>query len=297
MASGASRVAQMVKESTCNARDVGLIPESGRSPGGGHGNPLQCFCLENPTDRGAWWTAVHGVTQSQTQWSSSQYCDFRGPRWAVVTHSVSLETGILDPESKGLRSHPLSPAAQLFIPLVTNVLLCSAQVLPEKGRPGLSGEEKVEAPFPLNVELQGTYQSKSTAQVLPLQCQPPPPSLTLLPAQVSFLLCFSLPPKDWGREQTRNESRESRVRPRTHGYALGCSDVRKVRMSSHMHTFIFSEGKLENRDWRDFPRGPVATTACSPCRGPRFPPGSGTKLPRAAGNHLTCSSGDFTGHN
>ena len=35
--------------------DSGLIPESGRSPGRGHGNPLQYFCLENPMDRGAWW--------------------------------------------------------------------------------------------------------------------------------------------------------------------------------------------------------------------------------------------------
>ena len=46
-------------------KDAGLIPESGRSPGGGHGNPLQCSCLENPMDRGAWW--VHRVTQSLTQ--------------------------------------------------------------------------------------------------------------------------------------------------------------------------------------------------------------------------------------
>ena len=38
----------------------------GRSPGGGHGNPFQYFCLENPMDRGAWWANVHGVTRSQT---------------------------------------------------------------------------------------------------------------------------------------------------------------------------------------------------------------------------------------
>ena len=44
-------------------RDVGLIPGSGRSPGGGHGNPLQYSCLENTTDRGAWWAIVHGVTK------------------------------------------------------------------------------------------------------------------------------------------------------------------------------------------------------------------------------------------
>ena len=42
-------------------RDTGLIPGSGRSPGGGHDNPLQCSCLEKPTDRGAWRVTVHKV--------------------------------------------------------------------------------------------------------------------------------------------------------------------------------------------------------------------------------------------
>ena len=51
------------KESACNARDLGLIPGSGRSPGGGHGNPLQYSCLENPMDRGAWLATVHGVAR------------------------------------------------------------------------------------------------------------------------------------------------------------------------------------------------------------------------------------------
>ena len=46
------------KESTCNTGDTGLIPGSGRSPGGGHGNPLQYSCLENSMDRGAWWATV-----------------------------------------------------------------------------------------------------------------------------------------------------------------------------------------------------------------------------------------------
>ena len=49
-------------ESSCNAGDPGLIPGLGRSPGGVHGNPLQYSCLENPTDRGAWWAIVHGAT-------------------------------------------------------------------------------------------------------------------------------------------------------------------------------------------------------------------------------------------
>ena len=44
-----------------SAGDVGSIPGSGRSSGGGNGNPLQYTCLENPMDRGAWWATVHGV--------------------------------------------------------------------------------------------------------------------------------------------------------------------------------------------------------------------------------------------
>ena len=55
------------KESDSNARDigdVGSIPGSGRSPGEGHGNPLQCSCLQNSMDRGTRWATVHGVTES-----------------------------------------------------------------------------------------------------------------------------------------------------------------------------------------------------------------------------------------
>ena len=51
------------EESACNAGDPGSIPELGRSPGGGHGNPLQCSCLENPRDRGAWQATVQGVAR------------------------------------------------------------------------------------------------------------------------------------------------------------------------------------------------------------------------------------------
>ena len=53
------------KEHTCNAGDEGSIPGSGRSPGGGNGNPLQYFWLEDPRDRGAWRATVHGVAKSQ----------------------------------------------------------------------------------------------------------------------------------------------------------------------------------------------------------------------------------------
>ena len=50
----------------CQCRRLGSIPGWGRSPGEGHGNPLQYSCLENPVDRGAWWAVVHGVTMSGT---------------------------------------------------------------------------------------------------------------------------------------------------------------------------------------------------------------------------------------
>ena len=59
-----------VKASAYNAGDLGSIPGSGRSPGEGHGNPLQYSCLENPMDSGAWWATVHRVTKSWTQLSA-----------------------------------------------------------------------------------------------------------------------------------------------------------------------------------------------------------------------------------
>ena len=62
-----SQVAPVIKNTPANAgdiRDVGWIPGSGRSPGGGHGNPLQYACLENPMDREAWQVMVHRVSES-----------------------------------------------------------------------------------------------------------------------------------------------------------------------------------------------------------------------------------------
>ena len=69
MGGGASQVALVVKKLPANAgdiRDAGSIPGMGRSLGGGHGNPLQYSCLENPMDRGAWQATVYGVAKSQT---------------------------------------------------------------------------------------------------------------------------------------------------------------------------------------------------------------------------------------
>ena len=61
-----SLVAQKVKVSAYNVGDPSSIPGSGRSLGGGHGDPLQYSCLENPMDRGAWKATVHGVAKSLT---------------------------------------------------------------------------------------------------------------------------------------------------------------------------------------------------------------------------------------
>ena len=63
-------MALVVKHPPANAgdiRDMGSIPGSGKTPGGGHGNPLQYSCLENPMDRGTWQAVVHRITKSQTQ--------------------------------------------------------------------------------------------------------------------------------------------------------------------------------------------------------------------------------------
>ena len=64
-----SQVALVIKNLLANAgdiRDVGSKPGTGKSLGGGHGNPLQYSCLENPVDRGAWQATVHRVTKSWT---------------------------------------------------------------------------------------------------------------------------------------------------------------------------------------------------------------------------------------
>jgi len=60
----------VVKKQPDNEKDItdaGSVPGSGRSPGGGHGNPLQYSCLENPMDRGDWWATVHSKQLDTTE--------------------------------------------------------------------------------------------------------------------------------------------------------------------------------------------------------------------------------------
>ena len=63
----------VVKESACNSGDVGSVLGSGRYLGGGQGNPLQYSCLENSTDRGAWWATMHGVAKESDRTEETEH--------------------------------------------------------------------------------------------------------------------------------------------------------------------------------------------------------------------------------
>ena len=96
LAASDSQVKPMVNNPLVNAgdiRDTGSIPGLGRSPGGGHGNPLQYSCLENPTDRGAWWVRVHRVTKSRTRLSMHAQLS-KAPLLTSFSSNVSSTTPI-----------------------------------------------------------------------------------------------------------------------------------------------------------------------------------------------------------
>ena len=86
----------VVKNPPTNAgdiRDMGSIPGSGRSPGGGHDNPFQYSYLENPINRVSWWAPVHSVTQSTTRLKR------------LSTHREEVPITLLQPIFKSRRSH------------------------------------------------------------------------------------------------------------------------------------------------------------------------------------------------
>ena len=95
-----------VKNLPANARDTGdwgLIPGLGRSPGGGHGNPLQHPCLESPMDRGAWWATVHGVAQS----------DMMEVTWHAQMHTV--HTHRFQSPNSSRPTRPPTTSTRLFL--------------------------------------------------------------------------------------------------------------------------------------------------------------------------------------
>ena len=111
-------VAQTLKNLPANAGDPGSIPGLGRSPGGGHGNPLQYSCLQNPMDRGAWWATVHGVTKSQTRLSDCHLRDggggaavgYPGTFWGVAS-TLHLLLGFKGCHAPHCVTNPGRPAA------------------------------------------------------------------------------------------------------------------------------------------------------------------------------------------
>ena len=100
------QVVLVVKNLPANVADMGSIPEWGRSPGEANGYPLQSSCLENPMDRGAWWTTVHGVTAkrwSTYDISAESLVSLLQLLWSQVLQEpqASLDSQVLRPRSSG----------------------------------------------------------------------------------------------------------------------------------------------------------------------------------------------------
>ena len=106
--------------STGDRRDVGLIPGSGRPAGGQHGSPLQCSCLENPTDRGAWRTTVHGVAQSWT-WLKRLSTQHNIHKIYLLNHFSAFSKVVLSTRIF-LCNYHYFPSSKLFLPCKTKAL-------------------------------------------------------------------------------------------------------------------------------------------------------------------------------
>ena len=92
-----------VKESACNAEDLGSIPGSWRSPGEGNGNPLQYSCLENPMDRGIWQATVNGVARIGYNLATKRHHHHHHHLYTIQDgslHVTSWETTFWQPETE-----------------------------------------------------------------------------------------------------------------------------------------------------------------------------------------------------
>ena len=100
------------KESAWQCRDVSLIPGSRRSPGGGHSNPLQCSCLENPMDRGAW--QVYSVAKSWTQ-LKRQCTHTHTHTHSYLTHKTGEECYSIYPLSYRVKKYKAMQSLEVLI--------------------------------------------------------------------------------------------------------------------------------------------------------------------------------------
>ena len=122
MLNWASQVTLVVKNPPANAGDirgVGSIPGLGRPPGGGHGNPLQYSCLENPMDREDWWATIQGVAKSRSRlkWLSKHTCIM------TCIHHYNLVQKIHCPKDPCALSS--LPCPSPWQPLIFHCLHCS----------------------------------------------------------------------------------------------------------------------------------------------------------------------------
>ena len=106
------------KESACNAWELDSIPELGRCPGEGNGNPLQYSCLGNPMDRGAWQATVHGVTRVRHDWvtkpTNQRTRENLQPNVQVLQNQLMTESHSDCPRGAGLQTSPLELLVLLF---------------------------------------------------------------------------------------------------------------------------------------------------------------------------------------
>ena len=120
-----------------DARDTGLIrliPELGRCPGGGHGNPLQYSCLENPMDRGVWRATVHGVVKSQT---GLKRISTASDHFVIVTADILTQTESLCCASE----FSSSPAVYFCVSLMNRNSSKAGEPLPRGSAPsGVPGK-------------------------------------------------------------------------------------------------------------------------------------------------------------
>ena len=126
---GASQVAlyQVVKNLPANAgdvRDSGLIPELGRSPGGGNGNPLHYSCLENPMERGAWWATVSIVHRVAKSWTRLKWVNMHMSRMKL-SQNISFSIIHLTSQEKEPKVCKLFRCLNLYL----NFYQCEAFIL------------------------------------------------------------------------------------------------------------------------------------------------------------------------